>query len=109
LWQHHTTASSMRHRTATGCKRHHTANGLLASTASISHGVRPAAALDLPALIPIVGAATSQRLFFYLWTLSISLVSLTQEHTHDPRKSNKALPWLSSLAHTKATFSSLSH
>jgi hypothetical protein len=38
-------------------------------------------------------------------------LNLSHEHTlsHNPRKSNKALPWLSSLAHTKATFSSLSN
>jgi hypothetical protein len=52
-----------------------------------------AAASDLEALIPIVGAATLQRLFFF--NLTISLVSLkhknTRTHTHVQGRAPKAL------------------
>jgi hypothetical protein len=62
----------------TSWQRHRAATSLLVLPASISHGVRPAAAtaLDLRALIPNVGGCISQPHLLPL-ILSISLVSLT--------------------------------
>jgi hypothetical protein len=78
------------------------ASGIAPPTATLLH-CRPPSHMDLQALIPIVGAASSSPIFFYL-SISLVTLSLKNTHTHLPRKKNtrplpRTLPWRPSWLH----------